>query len=260
LIRRLGFEEERAPYDAETQRARFWTETWAEQNLYCPACGADRLKSKPHNSPAADFECASCTEEYELKSSRGVVKNKIVDGAYHSLIGRLQSSTNPSLAILRYDREALAVRDLTIVPKHFFTTSVIEARKPLGPTARRAGWIGCNILLSRIPQIGLIQLIRDGSIIDRSSVLDSWKRTAFLAKLGPESRGWLLEVLTCVLELGRSEFEIGDVYLFEDRLAALYPANANIRPKIRQQLQVLRDGGLLTFLGRGRYRLCVVTN
>ena len=29
----------------------------------------------------------------------------------------------------------------------------------------------------------------------------------------------------------------------------------HVRPKIRQQLQVLRDLGLLTFLGDGRYRL-----
>ena len=29
----------------------------------------------------------------------------------------------------------------------------------------------------------------------------------------------------------------------------------NIRPRIRQQLQVLRDHHFLDFLGRGRYRL-----
>jgi type II restriction enzyme len=29
----------------------------------------------------------------------------------------------------------------------------------------------------------------------------------------------------------------------------------NVRPKIRQQLQVLRDRGWTEFVGRGRYRL-----
>jgi type II restriction enzyme len=38
-------------------------------------------------------------------------------------------------------------------------------------------------------------------------------------------------------------------------LAKLHPANRNIRPKIRQQLQVLRDMGLVEFLGGGEYRL-----
>jgi type II restriction enzyme len=38
-------------------------------------------------------------------------------------------------------------------------------------------------------------------------------------------------------------------------LAELHPNNAHIRDKIRQQLQVLRDLRLLTFLGDGSYRL-----
>ncbi|MCC7268444.1 MAG: hypothetical protein IT546_14060, partial [Caulobacteraceae bacterium] len=49
--------------------------------------------------------------------------------------------------------------------------------------------------------------------------------------------------------------ELADVYAFEDRLARLYPGNRNVRPKIRQQLQVLRDQGYLDFVGRGLYRL-----
>jgi len=35
----------------------------------------------------------------------------------------------------------------------------------------------------------------------------------------------------------------------------LYPQNAHVRDKIRQQLQVLRDLRLLEFLGSGSYRL-----
>jgi type II restriction enzyme len=46
-------------------------------------------------------------------------------------------------------------------------------------------------------------------------------------------------------------------------LAKLHPNNAHVRDKIRQQLQILRDIGLLDFLGsgsprkelRGSYRL-----
>ena len=37
--------------------------------------------------------------------------------------------------------------------------------------------------------------------------------------------------------------------------AVLLQVNAHVRDKIRQQLQVLRDLGLLTFLGSGFYRL-----
>ena len=41
-----------------------------------------------------------------------------------------------------------------MVPKHFFVPDIIEKRKPLAETARRAGWIGCNIVLKNIPNEG----------------------------------------------------------------------------------------------------------
>jgi type II restriction enzyme len=45
-----------------------------------------------------------------------------------------------------------------------------------------------------------------------------------------------------------------DIYAFERELQALHPGNQNIRPKIRQQLQVLRDLGLLIHLRNGIWR------
>ena len=50
-------------------------------------------------------------------------------------------------------------------------------------------------------------------------------------------------------------FTLDDVYAHEDELAALHPGNRHVRDKIRQQLQVLRDMGLLQFLSPGSYRL-----
>ena len=61
--------------------------------------------------------------------------------------------------------------------------------------------------------------------------------------------------MKCVELIGRPEFALTDVYAFEARLAAIYPDNRNVRPKIRQQLQVLRDHGWLEFLGRATYRV-----
>jgi len=50
------------------------------------------------------------------------------------------------------------------------------------------------------------------------------------------------------------EFSIDAIEGQEATLLALYPGNSNVRPKIRQQLQVLRDMGWLAFNGRGTYR------
>jgi type II restriction enzyme len=51
------------------------------------------------------------------------------------------------------------------------------------------------------------------------------------------------------------EFTLEDVYKYEQELRRRYPENRNIRPKIRQQLQFLRDLGLIEFLSNdGEYR------
>lgn len=141
------------------------------------------------------------------------------------------------------------------MPKHFFVREIIEERKPLAATARRAGWIGCNILLSQVPDSGKIFFVRDGQEIAKETVLDKWRQTLFLRDEGVEARGWLIEVMKCVESVGKVEFELSDVYAYEQRLSRVYPDNHHIREKIRQQLQVLRDNGYLDFVSRGYYRL-----
>ena len=142
-----------------------------------------------------------------------------------------------------------------VVPKFFFVASAIEKRKPLGPNARRAGWIGSNILLDRIPSSGRIPVIQDSAIRNRFDVIFDWNQMRFIERRSGDARGWLLEVMQCVDRIGQSEFSISEMYIFEGDLAEIYPKNNNIRPKIRQQLQVLRDSGYLEFIGGGRYRL-----
>jgi type II restriction enzyme len=137
----------------------------------------------------------------------------------------------------------------------FFVREIIEERKPLAATARRAGWVGSNILLNKIPESGKIYIVRDRQIESKQTVLSQWTKTLFLRNQGHETRGWLLEVMKCIDAIGRRDFQIEDVYAFEERLGQLYPGNRNVKPKIRQQLQFLRDRGYLDFVSRGYYRL-----
>lgn len=66
----LGFEETQTPYTSGSQSARAWTEAWVRGWMYCPNCGSSTISPFPNNSPVADFFCASCKEEYELKSQK----------------------------------------------------------------------------------------------------------------------------------------------------------------------------------------------
>jgi len=63
------------------------------------------------------------------------------------------------------------------------------------------------------------------------------------------------DVLQVVQSLGKMEFTLAEVYAHAGSLAKLHPQNRHVRDKIRQQVRVLRDLGLLEFLGSGSYCL-----
>jgi type II restriction enzyme len=157
---KLGFEESQAAYTSGSQQARVWTEGWVAREIFCPNCGNPTLSQLPANSPVADFACPACSDQYEVKSQRGSFGAKVADGAYRTKIERLNSSTNPHLLLLGYDLAQREVRNVCVVPKHFFVPEIIQERPPLAATARRAGWIGSNILLGKVPEAGRIFLLR----------------------------------------------------------------------------------------------------
>jgi type II restriction enzyme len=251
----LGFEEAPTPYTSGSQSARAWSERWVHDWVYCPNCGSPKINRFPNNRPVADFLCVSCGEEYELKSQKTMFGNKVLDGSFRTKCDRLAANNNPNLFLMNYDRKQLSVMNFFVVPKHFFVREIIEERKPLALTAQRAGWIGSNILLGQVPESGKIFIVRAGQPEPKESVLAKWSRTLFLRDQEQQARGWLIEVMKCVEAVGKRDFQIEDIYAFEGRLSQLYPGNRNVRPKIRQQLQFLRDRGYLDFVARGYYRM-----
>lgn len=250
----LGFAEPTVAYKSPLQTARHLTEGWMAMHAFCPACGAERLPALPNNSPVGDFRCAECSEEYELKAKRGALGRSIPDGAWSAMTARLAAANNPNLFVMSYDHAAARVTDLIVVPRHFFTTDIIQKKKPTHPKGRSNPWIGCNILIGDVPAAGRIGLIKAGAPRPKAEVREAWEATLFLREARLDARGWLLDVMKCVEAIGRPEFTLDEVYAFTPRLQALHPGNNNVQPKIRQQLQVLRDRGWLEFNGRGAYR------
>jgi type II restriction enzyme len=162
----------------------------------------------------------------------------------------------PNLYVLHYDLLAWKVQTLMLIPQFAFTLSALERRKPLGPTARRAGWVGCNILLHKIPTDAHIHVIQQGQVRSSKEVRRAYDRLRPLQALSTEMRGWTLDVLQAVRSMNNTEFSLSDTYAHADALAKLHPKNSHVRDKIRQQLQVLRNLGFVEFLGGGNYRLC----
>jgi type II restriction enzyme len=252
----LGFgEAAQAQFKGPTQNARRLDRRVGHALAVLPSCRAEEISLFPTNRRVTDFECRGCSEEYELKAQKSRFGAKVLDGAYRAKLKRLEAANNPNLMLMRYDKARMSVTDLMVVPKHFFTTDIIEPRWPLGASGRRAGWQGSHIRLDAVPLSGKIALVRDSILVPKDAVLKSWRETLFLREESLAARGWLIEVMRCVERIGRAEFTLGDLYAFERHLSGIYPDNQHVRPKIRQQLQVLRDHGWLVFEGRGRYRL-----
>ncbi len=240
-------------YLSNSQIARVLTENWVKENSYCPSCGNSQLNEYENNRPVADFYCLNCAEEFELKSKNGSLTNTITDGAYSTMIQRINSNANPNFFFLTYSKQ-WTVNNFLIIPKQFFTTEIIVKRNPLKETARRAGWVGCNIDISNIAEAGKVFLVKDSKLIGRKTVEDAFNKTLFLREKSTDSKGWILDLLTCVDLIKKETFSLEDVYKFEDKLKLKYPSNNFIKDKIRQQLQILRDKGIIEFVSRGNYK------
>ncbi|MEA3463671.1 MAG: DpnI domain-containing protein [Patescibacteria group bacterium] len=242
-------------YKSQSQAIRVMTEDWVKNEIFCPNCG-NFIADFKNNSPVADFYCENCREEYELKSKKDSMGKKIVDGAYNKMIERLDSVNNPSFFFLNYNFQNYKVQNFVVIPKHFFVPAIIEKRKPLSQNARRSGWVGCNILLSGIPESGKIFYIKNGEAKDKDAVLKNWQKTLFLRESkNVNLKGWILDVMNCIDKLNKKDFTLDEIYNFENVLSKKHPENKHIKDKIRQQLQFLRDKGYIEFVSRGTYCL-----
>ncbi len=246
--------ESAAKYHSASQRARVATEEWAEENLYCLKCSVNSLDPTPTGTPAIDFLCSNCESPYQLKSLSRPISDRIPDAAYSAMRRAIVTGNTPNLFVLSYGMDSWRVNELILVPSFVFTMSAVEKRRPLAATARRAGWIGCDIILGRIPTDAKIPVISAGKPESAAAARRHYKSLAPLSRLALNRRGWTLDVLNVVRSLGKKSFTLDEVYAHSDELAALHPDNRHVREKIRQQLQVLRDIGLVLFLGHGNYR------
>ena len=197
------------------------------------------------NTKSRDFECGRCNEPYELKSKAGHFNRWVANGEYETLLDTIRSGRTPNLLLLEYDARSFSVTRLQAIHRSLLSPLAVVPRKPLSDRARRAGWRGCNVDLGLVPEAGRVPIVWDGTVLPWSVVLGAWSRFDFMIRIRPESKGWLRDVLACVQTLPTGLFTLEDAYGFESKLAELHPSNQNVRPKIRQQLQVLVAQGII---------------
>ena len=77
-------------YHSNSQKIRVMSENWVVDNIYCVRCG-NKLKHFENNKPVGDMYCNSCKEEFELKSNKAKMGKIIVDGAYSTMIEKIEN-------------------------------------------------------------------------------------------------------------------------------------------------------------------------
>src|SRR5271165_4899639 len=235
-------------YKSPAQIARVVSEAWLANNGYCLACDANSLKRSPANTKCTDFVCDGCSHRYELKTFRKRPGRSLPDGAFSSLMGRIREGSAPTLFLLQRS-DSWSIDAFTAIHSVFLTPAVIVDRRQIRPKARRAGWIGCNIRLDLIGPDGEVQIVERGRVHSPAEVRDHFRRFIPLSNLAPTERGWTTLTLSVIRGLSKRKFALRDLYEKEGLFSFSYPRNRNVRAKIRQQLQVLRDLGVIRFDG-----------
>lgn len=230
------------------------SEAWLAANGYCLACDSDYLARSIANTRCTDFSCIDCGQLYELKTFHRRPITSLIDGAYAALMTRIMSGSAPALFLLQRNA-AWRIEALTLIHPLFLTPPVIERRPPLSPSAVRAGWIGCKIRLDRIGPDGEVILFNEGRETARSEARKQFRRYLPLSNLPASDRGWTVLTLSVIRALTSKTFSLTELYRREEIFMASYPKNHHVRAKIRQQLQVLRDLGVIRFDGKGAYTL-----
>ena len=146
-----------ARYVNRAQVARVLIETWAEMNLYCLCCSRNALARLPPNTPVADFRCPKCNAEYQLKSKNGRFGALIIGAAFDVTIRAVRERRMPEQILVEFDPRRSIVVYADAIPGALIDEPRVIPRRPLSVTARRAGWQGCNLNVSGLPTVPIVQ-------------------------------------------------------------------------------------------------------
>ena len=134
-------------YKSNSQKIRVITEQWVSNNLFCPYCGKEKITHFENNRPVADFYCPDCAEEYELKSKNGTIENKVNDGAYDTMIKRIESINNPNFFFMNYNKQDLHVKDFLMVPRSFGAHRYTQPSRTIGAVPEQSQEAGVVAVL-----------------------------------------------------------------------------------------------------------------
>ena len=124
------------------------------------------------------------------------------------MVAAIREDRTPNLLLMRYALATWEVRDLLLIPSFMFSESAVIKRPPLAATARRAGWVGCNFALNRIPGSARIPVVSEGAVLLPAEVREQYHLARKQVEgLTVKQRGCVVSALCA--ESGRRQTESG---------------------------------------------------
>jgi hypothetical protein len=106
-----------------------------------------------------------------------------------------------------------------------------------------------STLRSTMSELSSITKVHEDQMLEIKLTDDCWD------KLSEGLPGWAKLTMSVIQSIAEDRFDLQRVYRIGLALAAQrFPRNKNPKEKLRQQLQVLRDMGVIEFLGDGVYK------
>jgi len=235
------------------QWARDFTERWWAERGYCFACHSDdRLEVLENNAPCWDFRCRACGHPFQLKGSLNKSGTTVQDGSYKVMTDYIRRMMSPTFVLLRYTRDR-TVPQVAAVHCVFITKDAIVPRKPL---TARPSYVMCSVRLADIPMQAKISVVENFSFVKKDKVREQFQKLSSLENRQVKGRGWMALILNLTQRLPAGNFRVDDLLAFRNEIEKQFPDNRHVREKVRQQLQFLRNAGLVQFVdNRGTFRL-----
>ena len=134
-------------------------EDWCEDNFKCYQCG-DRFRQYPNNEAGKDLYCPTCGLDVQVKAGKSRKKGgkngeyringngvlKIIGADYKQTLSKVKVE-NIDYMFVGYCCETYDITFLKGITHSEMNESFIVRRNRLSQTARRAGWVGCYLVI-----------------------------------------------------------------------------------------------------------------
>jgi type II restriction enzyme len=133
------------------------------KHAHCPRCNRRRpFKPLTVNFVCVDIICAFCGFLAQVKATRllsgtSSLPDRLPGSAWRPQHERMLAGIYHGLFVVGFRHDGRSLVCIDYVPPHILaaTPSVFAPRRPLRPTAKRAGWTGFTFMLSELPAMGI---------------------------------------------------------------------------------------------------------